>query len=155
MKLEINPDTGGDEPAPGNKLPLLFNVVYCSRASESVDAAVVDQIIASSLRNNPAWGITGMLVFGDGIFFQWLEGPRESILRLMALLRSDSRHGQIIMLSEVEESRERLFPQWDMELVEAEHIRDVLVDALEVDHEPHNAEALRAMLAEVDARLVS
>jgi hypothetical protein len=42
-----------------------------------------------------------------------------------------------------------------MELVEAEHIRDVLVDALEVDHEPHNAEALRAMLAEVDARLVS
>jgi len=155
MKIEIDSDTGGDEPGFGNKLPLLFNVVYCSKASESVDAAVVNQIIASSLRNNPGWGITGMLVFGEGIFFQWLEGPRESIVRLMALLRSDSRHGQIIMLSEVEESRERLFPQWDMELVEAEHIRDVLVDALEVDHEPHNAEALRAMLAEVDARLVS
>ena len=56
------------------------------------------------------------------------------------------------MLSEVEESRERLFPQWDMELVDAEHIRDVLVDALEVDHEPHNAEALRALLAELDSR---
>jgi len=117
-----------------------------------VDAAAVDHIIATSHRNNPRWGITGMLVFGEGIFFQWLEGPRASILHLMALLRSDVRHEQIIMLSEVEESRERLFPQWDMELVEAEHIRDVLVDALEDDHEPHNAEALRALLAELDAR---
>jgi hypothetical protein len=153
MKLEIDIDKGGDEPGLGHQPPLLFNVVYCSRASADVDAAGVDAIIATSLRNNPAWGITGMLVFGEGIFFQWLEGPRASILHLMTLLRSDSRHGQIIMLSEVEESRERLFPQWDMELVGAEHIRDVLVDALEVDHEPHNTDALRALLGELDARL--
>ena len=144
--------TDSDEPGFGGQPPLLFNAVYCSRAAASMDAAAVDQIIAASHRNNPRWGITGMLVFGEGVFFQWLEGPRASVLRLMALLRSDVRHEQIVMLSEVEESRERLFPQWDMELVEAEHIRDVLADALEVDHEPHNAAALRALLAELDAR---
>ena len=145
--------TGYDEPGYGQQPPLLFNLVYCSRAGTHVDAAVVDDIIQSSHRNNPRWGITGMLVFGEGIFFQWLEGPRDSITRLMDVLRSDVRHEQIIMLSEVEESRERLFPQWDMELVEAEHIRVVLVDALEADPEPHNAAALRALLAELDARL--
>ncbi len=150
MDSEI--DAESDEPGFGHKPTLLFNMVYCSRAAANVDAAAVDQIIATSHRNNPRWGITGMLVFGEGIFFQWLEGPRASILRLMTLLRSDVRHEQIILLSEVEESRERLFPQWDMELVDAEHIRDVLVDALEVDHEPHNAEALRALLAELDSR---
>ena len=142
-----------DEPGVGGGPPLLFNVVYCSRAAANVDAATVDKIIATSHRNNPRWGLTGMLVFGEGIFFQWLEGPRASVMGLMERIRSDNRHGQIVMLSEIEASSERLFPQWDMELVEAEDIRVVLIDALEDNHQPHNLEALRAMLAELDARL--
>ncbi len=141
-----------DEPGFSSRQPLLFNVVYCSRAAEGIDAAAVDSIISKSQSNNARWGITGMLVFGSGIFFQWLEGPRDNVLRLMERLRSDSRHEQIIMLSEVEETRERLFAQWDMELVGAEHIRDVLSDALEDAEDPHDADALRAMLAEVDER---
>jgi hypothetical protein len=142
----------GDEAGFRQDMPLLFNVVYCSRASAGVDAAAVDKIIETSRRNNPRWGITGVLVFGEGIFFQWLEGPRASIERLMALLRTDPRHEQIVMLSEVEESRERVFPQWDMELVGAEQIREVLADALSDCDAPHDAAALSAMLAEVDAR---
>lgn len=150
----MNPEivTGSDEPGFGQQPPLLFNVVYCSRAAADVNADVVDSIIASSQRNNPRWGITGMLVFGEGVFFQWLEGPRPAILRLLEVLRKDTRHEQIVLLSEVEEARERLFPQWDMELVDAEHIRDVLADALEDEHAPHDAAALRALLAEVEAR---
>ncbi len=144
---------GNDEPGFNRGPPLLFNVVYCSRAAANVDAAVVDQIIATSRRNNPRQDITGMLVFGEGIFFQWLEGPRANIQGLMKRLHSDDRHGQIVVLSEIEESSERLFPSWDMELVGAEDIRVVLVDALEDDHQPHNIEALRAMLAEIDQRL--
>jgi hypothetical protein len=142
-----------DEPGFNRGPPLLFNVVYCSRAAPDVDAAVVDQIIATSRRNNPRQGITGMLVFGAGMFFQWLEGPRASVTVLMERLRRDTRHGQIVVLSEIEESDERLFPEWDMELVEAQDIRAVLVDALKEDHRPQDIEALRAMLAEIDARL--
>lgn len=145
--------TGYDEPGFNRGPPLLFNVVYCSRAAANVDAAIVDQVIATLRRNNTRQGITGMLISGDGIFFQWLEGPRASITGLMERLRSDTRHGQIIVLSEIEESSERLFPEWDMELVEAQDIRVVLVDALEEDHRPHDIEASRAMLAEIDARL--
>lgn len=150
--MQIDSPSESDEPGFGEKLPVLFNVVYCSRATAGIDAAAVDRIIATSHRNNPRWGITGMLVFGEDIFFQWLEGPRASIEHLMALLRSDARHEQIIMLSEVEESRERLFPQWDMELVGAEHIRNVLADALSEVEDPHDAQALTALLAELDAR---
>jgi Sensors of blue-light using FAD len=150
----MNPEivTDSDEPGFGRSAPLLFNLVYCSRAAPGIDADTVDRIIATSQRNNARSGITGMLVFGEGIFFQWLEGPRDAITRLMGVLRSDPRHGQIVLLSEVEEARERLFPQWDMELVDAEHIRDVLADALEDEHAPHDAAALRALLAEVEAR---
>lgn len=93
-----------------------------------------------------------MLVFGEGVFFQWLEEPRVAILNLLTLLRSDPRHEQIVLLSEVEEARERLFPHWDMELVDADHIRNVLADALAEAQDPHNAAALQAMLDEVIAR---
>jgi len=150
--MHSEPSPHSDEPGFGEQMPLLTNVVYCSRATEGIDAAAVDHIIATSVRNNPRYGITGMLVFGEGVFFQWLEGPRASIERLMDLLRSDNRHGQIIMLSEVDESRERLFPQWDMELVGAEHIAAVLQDALNDVHDPHDNAALRALLAEVELR---
>jgi hypothetical protein len=69
----------------------------------------------------------------------------------MARLRTDRRHDSIVMLSEVEEVRERLFPDWDMELVTGDHIRDVLQDALDSATDPQNAKTLSALLAELDA----
>lgn len=92
-----------------------------------------------------------MLVFGSGIFFQWLEGPRHSVMELMATLQTDTRHGSIVQISTTEEVRERLFPDWDMELVSAPDIRDVLVDALEHAKDEKNAAALRLLLQELDS----
>lgn len=141
----------GDEPRHGRAQPLLYNVVYCSRATPGVGDAEVAHIVATARRCNPSNGITGMLVFGSGIFFQWLEGPRDTVTQLMALLRTDTRHDSIVELSEVEEVRERLFPDWDMELVGPEHIRDVLQDALGNATDARNAQALAALLAQLDA----
>jgi len=70
---------------------------------------------------------------------------------LMARLRNDRRHDSIVLLSEVEDVRERLFPDWDMELVTSEHIRDVLQDALESATDPQNAKVLGGLLTELDA----
>jgi len=52
-----------------------------------------------------------------------------------------------VPLSATAEVRERLFPDWDMELVSAIDIRDVLVDALDHAKDPQNADALRLLLA--------
>ncbi len=145
----------GDEPSAGRALPSLYNIVYCSRASASVDAATVQQILESSRRRNPQGGITGLLVFGSGIFFQWLEGPRDNVLALMALLKTDTRHHTVVQLASGEEVRERLFPDWDMELVGAESIRDVLVDALDNAQDPGNAGVLRDMLQQLDSGQLS
>lgn len=140
-----------DEPSGDMTAPLLYNLVYCSRAAPGVDAAAVADIIALSQRNNSREGITGLLVFGSGIFFQWLEGPRDNVTDLMQRLSKDVRHNTIIALSEDEEVRERLFPDWDMELVSGEDIREVLTDALDTAEDPKNAEALRQLLAELDS----
>ena len=141
----------GDEPVASRLHPTLYNLVYCSRATAGVDASAVDNIIASARRHNPKHGITGMLVFGSGVFMQWLEGPHDNITALMALLRNDPRHQDIVQLSESEEVRERLFPDWDMELVGSDHIREVLLDARDSATDPKSAEALAVMLANLDA----
>ena len=141
----------GDEPGFGPRAGALYNVVYCSRATAGVDGAEVDRIVATARRCNAQHGITGMLVFGGGIFFQWLEGPRGEVTALMALLRSDPRHENVVELSEEEDIGERLFPNWDMELVTSEHIREVLQDALGSAHEPKKKQALARLLAHLDS----
>ncbi len=149
------PNAQTDEPGSSGGYPLLYNMVYCSRASAGVDEDAVASIIASARRHNPAHGITGMLVYGSGVFFQWLEGPRDNVRHLMATLHADARHGAIVELSEVEEVRERLFPDWDMELVTTDHIRDVLEDALGTAEDPQHAAALRTLIEQLDSGALS
>ncbi len=144
-------DSRYDEPIADFGLPKLYNLVYCSRATGGVDEATVDSIIAIAQRVNPVKGITGLLVFGSGIFFQWLEGPREHVLQLMANIRNDPRHDTIIALSEVEEVGERLFPEWSMERVTTDDIREVLEDALDTTEDEKNRQALRVLLQQVDS----
>ena len=57
--MNTRPTEQADEPLPGHNPPLLYNLVYCSRASDGVDNAAVDQIIETSRRYNPARSITG------------------------------------------------------------------------------------------------
>jgi len=125
--------------------------VYCSRAAADIDDLAVARIIEISQRNNARRGITGLLVFGSGIFFQWLEGPRDSVTRLMTALSNDKRHDTIVCLSENEEIRERVFPEWDMELVSGGDIRNVLTDALDDTEDEGNANALKQLLKHLES----
>ena len=132
-------------------LPALYHFVYCSRAADGVDEAEVGRIVASAQRHNLARGITGVLVFGSGVFFQWIEGPAAEMESLIASLHGDPRHYDIVSLSQSEEERERLYPNWDMEKVEAEDIRLVLQDALESADDKNNVAALTRILKQLDA----
>ncbi|WP_439101187.1 BLUF domain-containing protein [Congregibacter sp.] len=124
----------------------LETFVYCSRASEGVDDAEVDRIIEFSQRRNAARSITGMLVFGSGVFFQWVEGPPTEVKSLITSINGDSRHHDIVELDRSVDHRERLYPAWEMERVEADDIRTVLQDALESAEDKKNIAALTRIL---------
>lgn len=126
----------------------IHNLVYCSRASPDMNKAMIDKIIATARHFNPRFGITGLLVFGSGIFFQWLEGPKDNVNSLMKLISADPRHNSVVVLSQEDELRDRLFPNWDMELVEAHDIRSVLQDAMQEASNPKQKKALLMMLKE-------
>jgi hypothetical protein len=140
-----------DEPLAGGAMPPLCHIVYCSRSAAGIDDAAVQVIVQAARRNNPRHGITGLLVFGSGMFFQWIEGPPASIRRLMANIKADPRHEGVVALSETEEERERLFPDWAMELVTPDDIRAVLLDAQENAADAQSVEALGAMLARLES----
>ena len=122
--------------------PMLHTFVYCSRAAESVDDAEVARIVEDAQRRNLARGITGVLVFGSGVFFQWIEGPAAQMQNLIRVLHSDPRHYDVVSLDQSEEKRERLYPNWEMEQVGANDIRAVLQDALESAEDENSVAAL-------------
>ena len=141
-----------DEPGFSNDADLdpaaimLETFVYCSLAAENVDADEVSRLVAFSQKRNVARGITGVLVFGSGVFFQWIEGPPAEVRTLIANLHDDTRHHDIVTLDRSVEVRERLYPHWEMEPVEAGDLREVLEDALESAEDDSNVAALKRIL---------
>jgi hypothetical protein len=58
----------------------------------------------------------------------------------------------VVVLSEEDEIRDRLFPDWDMELVEASEISDVLEGALKEASDDKQKEMLSLLLRELKTR---
>ena len=133
----------------GQSSQSIHHIVYCSQAAQHMDAEALEKIIATAKRHNPRFGITGLLVFGSGIFFQWLEGPRDNVTSLFKMISADPRHADVVLLTKEDEFRERLFPTWDMELVAAEDISAVLEDAMHEASDPKQKSTLSQMLQEL------
>ena len=129
---------------------ILDTFVYCSRAAAGVDDAEVDRIIEWSQRSNVERQITGVLVFGSGVFFQWIEGPPAEVSTLIKCLHGDPRHYDIVPLDRSVERRERLYPNWEMERVGADDIRAVLEDALDSAEDANNIATLKRILKHLD-----
>ena len=134
----------------GQTVKSLHNIVYCSRAAHGVDKEALEKIIATARHHNPRFGITGLLVFGSGVFFQWLEGPKDNVTSLFKMISADARHSDVVLLTQEDEFRERLFPNWDMQLVEAEDISAVLEDAMHEATDPRQKDTLSNMLRELN-----
>ena len=92
----------------------LKRVIYVSEKTDSSDASLA-QIIDSSTKNNPETGVTGCLLSGSNSFLQLLEGPRQTIDRLYLTINADSRHKNVVMLTD-EDIDQRLFASWSMKL---------------------------------------
>lgn len=70
----------------------ILRLLYISDAAEGLDDDAVNAILKSAGKNNPPLGITGVLVFGGGVFAQVLEGPERGVLEKYVQVMADSRH---------------------------------------------------------------
>ncbi|TVP71794.1 MAG: BLUF domain-containing protein [Rhodobacteraceae bacterium] len=94
----------------------LRRLIYLSSAEQGFTAADLDDVLTVSRRNNHRDGVTGLLAYHDGCFFQAVEGPADAIAALLSRIRTDKRHCNILTLSDTTPT-ERAFPDWNMALV--------------------------------------
>jgi Sensors of blue-light using FAD len=136
-------------------LEKLYNVVYCSHATALMSDRELQNIIATSQANNAKNGITGLLVFGGGMFLQSLEGPRAAVEKLMRELYCDPRHDGVIRLQSLEDLRERLYPAWSMQHVAPAEIREILLDSLSRSRNPRQAQAITLLIELLDSQTMA
>lgn len=91
----------------------IFHLVYFSKAAEDLSYTDIREILEVSRRNNAQLGITGMLIFRDGLFLQILEGSEEAVRKVLAAIRDDDRNYSVRVLIEAG-GQERLFADWAM-----------------------------------------
>ncbi|PWN19056.1 BLUF-domain-containing protein [Microstroma glucosiphilum] len=92
----------------------LIQLVYTSSAKiRYLPRSELEGILASSRKTNARNDITGLLMYRDGSFAQFLEGPRSAVLDTFARIRADRRHrGVIVVLKRPVEKRD--FAEWRM-----------------------------------------
>lgn len=97
----------------------LVQIIYISRSTfENTDAINkiepnVVRILAKSRINNRKNGLVGVLYFGDGAFFQCLEGDENAVNTLFSKIEQDPRHKDVKLISKKYVSK-LSFPDWAM-----------------------------------------
>jgi len=102
-------------------------LTYISQATPELSMSVVQHIGEISARNNQQCGITGVLLFLDGVFFQILEGEALQIEQLYEKILSDKRHTNIICLKTEYPVTERMFPDWAMKMIDFNQYDDIVI----------------------------
>jgi len=93
----------------------LSTVVYRSRSAAPLSESGLLQLVEAAQRRNRAESVTGLLIYDDGRFMQWLEGPADGVARVWESTRQDRRHTDIEILADGP-APERYFPGWDLKL---------------------------------------
>lgn len=88
-------------------------LIYASIASHPFSAADLRELLVTARSRNHRAGITGLLLHIDGAFLQVLEGRRETVHALYAVIRHDPRHTGAYVLIDTPIAR-RSFGDWSM-----------------------------------------
>lgn len=121
----------------------LQQFVYISRANFAAHRQgrgvppEVGRILIQSRLNNPRRGLVGALYYGNGCFFQCLEGGAQAIDALYADLLKDPRHRDLKVLHR-QDIRQPSFSEWEMKYVpDAAQVRDLMRRRGRVDFDPY------------------
>lgn len=94
---------------------MLSQYLYISTAP-TLPREEVDAILSTSARNNPARGITGLLLFNGRNFLQLIEGEEGQVNALMETITADPRHSGVSVLDR-RGIGQRACPDWAMKRV--------------------------------------
>ncbi len=91
----------------------IATISYRSRAVQPFSELQLAQLLESARQYNHANGLTGLLVYDDQRFFQWIEGSPEKLDKVWDSIQRDSRHTDIQIMGN-QRVPLRFFGDWDM-----------------------------------------
>jgi len=94
-------------------LPPLIHLIYASVATQAFATGQLTDLLRQSREANEQTGLTGMLLYSAGNFFQVLEGRPEAVDKLYQKLLQDKRHAQVTLIMREGIAR-RSFGDWSM-----------------------------------------
>lgn len=96
----------------------VFYLTYASRITwqAGMNKNIFADIYHTANQFNATQDITGFLCFGDGYFFQYLEGEESKVRALYDNICQDKRHTKVTLLS-TGYLESKNFEQWDMAFI--------------------------------------
>lgn len=91
----------------------LYSLVYTSFALTLFDESDLENLLAQSRAANERADITGMLLYRNGRFIQFLEGPEAAVRELLDRIEADARHTDLRVLVDGRPAA-RQFGEWTM-----------------------------------------
>lgn len=91
----------------------LAALVYRSRVTHWPDEADLKRLLLQAQARNRDEDLSGLLLYDNGRFFQWIEGPRDGLSRIWDAIRRDTRHTDVELLGS-HAIPVRMFSGWDM-----------------------------------------
>ena len=91
----------------------LIHLIYCSAAPRPLGRDELRTMLTGARCHNELHGITGMLLYAEGTFFQVLEGAPDDVDRLFAHISGDARHDHVTVIIR-EPLAVRAFGEWSM-----------------------------------------
>ena len=107
-------------------MPSIIHLIYASVATQNFGAVELTELLQQSREANERLGLTGILLYSDGSFFQVLEGEVAVVDQLYAKIRRDKRHEQSTLIIR-EPIVRRSFANWSMGFasVSPEELRNI------------------------------
>lgn len=92
---------------------MLKYISYVSEQSHTLSETNIEELLKKSRVRNSIRGITGVLIYFEGVFTQFLEGPEIEVDKLYKKISSDKRHRNLRKLFSGN-TEDRYYRDWSM-----------------------------------------
>lgn len=96
-------------------MPELRCITYVSSATTRLSDEALERLVLDARAFNQDVDVTGVLLYHDGTFFQYFEGPAGGVEQVYERIKNSRTHHSIYPLLDAAQPR-RLFPNWLMGL---------------------------------------
>lgn len=95
----------------------LVELIYFSHSINTLTQQDFQYLLQGAQEKNARMDITGAIIYGQGVFLQLIEGPRDNINRLFQSISHDARHYDVSLIS-FKTVENRHFAHWSMNYLE-------------------------------------